>query len=109
MKREWKVHDEVSLPLHEVITASHFKTNMETSAFFISGMSVYVTKKSVWYPDRGLGLGYKFDDEEFSLVHHLYNNKMIGNKVFAFEYLNEDHGTFYIGGVENDKHLDYYQ
>lgn len=31
---------------------------------------------------------------------------MIGNKVFAFEYLNEDNGTFYIGGVENDKHLE---
>ena len=106
MEREWKVHDEVSLPLHEVVKVAHYKTNIETSAFFISGMSVYVAKNNVWYPDRGIGLGYKFDDEEFSLVHYLYNNKMIGNKVFAFEYLNEDNGTFYIGGVENDKHLE---
>ena len=106
MTREWKVHHEVSLNLHEVVRVSHFKTNIETSAFFISGMSIYVAKNNVWYPDRGLGLGYKFDDEEFSLVHYLYNNKMIGNKVFAFEYLNEDNGTFYLGGVDNDKHVE---
>ena len=71
MTREWKVHHEVSLHLHEDVRVSHFKTNIETSAFFISGMSIYVAKNNVWYPDRGLGLGYKFDDEEFLRSHYV--------------------------------------
>ena len=58
---------------------------------------------------RGRGLGrslfgfaFKFDDEEYSLIHQLYNKGVIDRRVFAIGGYNRfhDYGNIYYGGID---------
>ena len=56
----------------------------------------------------GYGFSYKYIDEDFSIVHSLYNQKKISHKLFAFiPATNQEDGYFIIGGITDDKNYKY--
>lgn len=58
----------------------------------------YISRNSVRYEAEGIGLAYKFQNESFSIIHQLYNNKHIEHMLFAFSAI-KNVGTFYLGGI----------
>ena len=63
----------------------------------------YIYIGHTWYPDQGVGLGFKFKNEEYSFIHQLYKNKHIERLIFAFHFdENKYGGSVLFGGVPND-------
>ena len=74
------------------------------SSFELYDKTKIIDFSYIIYPSRGrqskegIGLAFKFEDEKFSFVHHLYNQKIIDQKVFGFTYNKEvDNGTLFFG------------
>lgn len=74
------------------------------SSFELYDQTKIIDFSYIIYPSRGrqskegIGLAFKFEDEKFSFVHHLYNQKIIDQKVFGFTYNKEvDNGTLFFG------------
>ena len=59
----------------------------------------------MYYEDRGIALGYKFEDVKYSLVYLLYSRDQISNLMFAFTK-KEENVQLYLGGVPNNEHLE---
>ena len=56
-----------------------------------------------WYPDQGVGLGFKFKDEEYSFIHQLYKNKHIDRLIYAIHFDGNYYGgSVLFGGLPND-------
>ena len=74
------------------------------SSFELYDQTKIIDFPYIIYPSRGrdthegIGLGFKFEDEKFSFVHQLYNQKIIEKKAFGFSYNKEtDNGTLFFG------------
>ena len=87
---------------------TEYRTDVTFEGHLLPGYHVYLYNMFSWYPDQGIGLGYKFDDDRYSLVHLLYNNKLIEHKMYAL-FFNDDQkeGTISFGGIPNNEHLQY--
>ena len=60
----------------------------------------------VFNEDIGLSLSYKYKDEAYSLIHHLYHSKVINHLQFAFEIKQTGiDGFIYFGGIPNNTQL----
>ena len=57
-----------------------YKTDIKFESIYLKDYHIYLYKNHAWYPDQGIGLAYKFDNENYSLVHLLYKNKTIEKK-----------------------------
>lgn len=87
---------------------TEYRTDVTFEDYLLPGYHVYLYNMFSWYPDQGIGLGYKFEDDRYSLVHLLYNNKLIEHKMYAL-FFNDDkkEGTISFGGIPNNEHLQY--
>lgn len=54
------------------------------------------TNHSEFIADQGISLAYKFKNESFSFIHHLYKNNLIDHKKFTISYRT---GEIHFGGV----------
>lgn len=85
-----------------------YETEVTFESIVIKGYHIYIFFSHSWYPDQGIGLAYKFDNENFSLVHLLYKNKAIDKKMFAIYFDNINHkGVVSFGGIPSNAHLKY--
>lgn len=64
----------------------------------LNNFSFYYTSFGVRLSSNCIGLAYKFNDEQYSIVHQLYNKGIIPSKSFGF--INK---TIYFGGLPIDK------
>ena len=48
---------------------------------------------------EGIGTAYKFENENFSFIHQLYNNKIISEKSFGFYPQKPTKGLLYLGNI----------
>ena len=72
--------------LIETFEVSHYKTSFEIQNIPIIDYSLYLSTDSIqYYPDQGLGLAYKFEDNSFSIVHNLYKRNIIDHLTFTIE------------------------
>lgn len=56
-------------------------------------------------PDKGISFSYHHDDNSYSFIHQLYNNKLIDHLIFAFEQPEKfGNGTLHFGGVSSIKY-----
>lgn len=62
----------------------------------------YIYKGHSWYPDQGIGLGFKFKNEEYSFIHQLYKNKHIDHLLYGIHYDGQYGGMIYFGGLPKD-------
>ena len=97
------------IPMHtyNIKSVVNYKVNQYNSSLSMSSLKLFpfifnAADKIMYYPDRGIALGYKFKDERYSIIHQLYMTKQINNKRFAFNALNKENGTFYIGDIPNN-------
>ena len=97
------------IPMHtyNIQSVVNYKVNQYNSSLSMSSLNILsfifnAANKIMYYPDRGLAFGYKFKDESFSIIHQLYMTKKIKHKLFAFNALNKENGTFYIGDIPNN-------
>ena len=77
--------------------------------YSINNFNFYILEdKYHFWDDVGLGLGYHFQNEQFSFVHQLYNKHYIDHKYFALLY-NKTESTAYIhfGGIPNKGELSF--
>ena len=68
--------DKKILNLNYEKEAVEYETEVTFESDVIKGYHIYIYFSHSWYPDQGIGLAYKFDNENFSLVHLLYKNKI---------------------------------
>ena len=85
---------------------THYLTDIKINQTALNNFSIYVSKTSLWTRDTGIALGYHFNDTSFSIVHSLYNSKKIDKLQFAYEKIGK-HDNFYIGGVPENKILNF--
>lgn len=72
------------------------KTILPSYNFFVLKNIAYTIEKR----EYGCGLSFKFQDEKFSLVHQLYNNHLVDQKMFAFQpIMNQKKGYLHFGGL----------
>lgn len=101
----------VGLPLRMMHLESTFdvygyNTNIVLNNNIDINYSLYVTRLGIpFYADKGIGLGYKIEDESFSIVHQLYKNNKIAHLSFALEENTNNNGSIHFGGIPNDNHL----
>ena len=87
-----------------VLYQTDFLFNSQTRAHNV--LAYNAESSTMYYKDHGLGLGLRFSDESFSVVHRLYRENAIQRLQFGFHNMNESlGGSFFIGGVPNDGHL----
>ena len=100
------IKENITLSLEEHYSAIHYITNITINNTIVTNLSVYLSTDSVYDLDGGISLSYHPKDESFSIVHNLYNNHQISKRQFAFENPNiRGNAFFYIGGIEEKKHL----
>ena len=79
------------------------KTILPNYNFFMLKNIVYLIEKR----EYGCGLSFKFQDEKFSLVHQLFNSKLIDRKSFAFEPVTgQKRGYIHFGGTPYEHRTD---
>ena len=91
------VLDEViyQMQKYEDIITFNEEIKIQNFNFFI------VSPKSYHNSEQGYGFSFKFANENHSIIHSLYNNKLIEKKVFSIVTYNNkvDEGTILFGGV----------
>ena len=65
----------------------------------IKGYHFLIDTEDLFIPSVGLSLAYHYDDEAFSIVHSMYNSKLIDYKAFTFDFNNSE---IHFGFVDND-------
>ena len=61
--------------------------------FYIKDVSIHR-----WF-DEGYAFGLKYENESFSIVHNLYNNRKISHLIYSLGETNNTNGTLYLGGI----------
>ena len=98
--------NETTISLKTTFDAFEYHNNIEINETKVNNYIFYIAKVSLWYPDQGIGLGYRYDNESYSLVHLLYNAKKIVLKQFAFTFTNNsESGSVFFGGVPKNVHI----
>ena len=102
-----KKSDRVSISLIKKYNVSRYSTNIKFHDVTLSNFPVYIYHKHIhYYTDKGIGLGYKFQDEEMSFVHQLYKNRCIDHLMYVFKGdMTLTKGITYFGGVPQNEHL----
>lgn len=102
-----KKSDRVSISLIKKYNVSRYSTNIKFHDVTLSNFPVYIYHKHIhYYTDKGIGLGYKFQDEEMSFVHQLYKNRCVDHLMYVFKGdMTLTKGTTYFGGVPQNEHL----
>ena len=102
----FQVDSKETLHLDGDYKAKYYLSNIQfNNDILISNFSLYFIENTFWFRDSGISLGYHFKDESFSLLHKLYNSKMIDHLQFAFHNPIENmHGHLYLGGIPNESH-----
>ena len=65
-------------------------------------LTFYYTSSKRLVSSDSLGMAYQFDNEDYSLIHRLYKEKKIKEKVFGFEYKAQNKGYLYFGGIPKE-------
>ena len=83
-------YDEAMYLIHLHPDANQIDTHIKTPFYFVNGTS-----------SKRFGMGKHFDDENYSLVHYLYNSKQIKHKSFTLELHNRisRNNYIYFGGI----------
>ena len=85
-----------------------YKTDIEVFKKYLSNYKFLISKDDLFFEDEGIALGYKFEDDSYSIVHQLFNNKVIDHKNFAFQVNGrKEHGKLHLGGIANNTHLSF--
>lgn len=102
-----KKKEQTKIELIKKYDVSKYTTNIKFNDVTLSNFPMYIYYKHInYYTDKGIGLGFKFEDEEMSFVHQLYNNKYIDHLLFAFKGdMTFTKGIMYFGGISNNEHL----
>lgn len=100
---------QINISLEQQIEAYTLEGNIRIGEVNIMKYNFLYSEYVYFVPDLGIGLGYKFEDDSFSLIHSLYNSKQIEKKMFAFKpKFNEPDSLdekMYFGGIPNNIHL----
>lgn len=96
--------------LNNQYKSSLYSFNFKIEETEVKDFKIYFTESHgnnrADHADDGIGLAYKFDDESFSYIHYLYNNKMIEHLQFTFEHYDESRkGIIHFGGIPNKSYL----
>ena len=65
-------------------------------------LTFYYTSSKRLVSSDSIGMAYQFDNEDYSLIHTLYKEKKIKEKVFGFEYKEQNKGYLYLGGIPKE-------
>lgn len=99
----------IALKLDETYHSSLYTSDIMINNILIPNISMYSTQSLGWFRDKGIALGYHYQDETFSIIHQLYKHKHIAHLQFAFHnIIYQLKGNFFIGGIPNDDHLNYH-
>ena len=102
-------YESKNISLEHTIESFLMKEKINFGTYSISNYMFYYSDFIRFIPDYGIGLGYKFENDSFSLVHLLYNTSQIDKKLFAFQSFNDsmelDEKRFFVGGITNNAHL----
>ena len=93
-----KLYDNTTVYLIKNYSSFQYESTIKFDDEISINAPFYISRNSVRYEAEGIGLAYKFQDESFSIIHQLYNNKYIDHMLFAFSVL-KNVGTFYLGGI----------
>ena len=97
-----------TLYLESEVVVIHYQPDITFEDNILKGYNVYLYLSHLWYPDQGISLAYKFDNESYSLVHMLYNNKVIEKKLYGIYFdNNRNEGSISFGGIPSNAHLAY--
>lgn len=101
--------DSINIQLDDEYRSNSYLIDISlTNEITIPNISVYVTLDLGWTRDKGIALGYHYKNETYSIVHQLYNNKIIEHLQFSFHNIRSYlQGNFYIGGIPNNSHLSF--
>lgn len=85
--------------------AWNYTTDIMINTTIIPNTKIVLFQSGSYYcHDTGLSLTYKFENEQQSIMHILYNSHLIDKKLFA---LKPYATTLYLGGLPNDEPLNY--
>lgn len=89
----------------EQIPSYEYKTDIRIQNDNISNYTLYISESSPHSLRHvGIGVGYKFNDESYSLVHQLFKSNIIEKRQFAFGFENNCYyGKTYIGGIPDEE------
>ena len=96
--------------LNNQYESSLYSFNFNIEETEVKNFKIYLTQvhgnNRADHADDGIGLAYKFDDESFSYIHYLYNNKFIEHLQFAFEHDDQNRiGMIHFGGIPSKEYL----
>ena len=98
----------IALKLDETYRSSLYISDIMINDILIPNISMYSTHSLGWFRDKGIALGYHYQDESFSIIHQLYKNKHISHLQFAFHnIIFQLKGNFFIGGIPDDDQYNY--
>ena len=92
------------------LPVSLIKEDIHIGNFSTMIKSYIITNESLFEQcDNSLPFAHKFDDESYSIVHQLYNNKIISHLAFALGKYQRYEGNFYFGKFPFDEVKSLYQ
>ena len=102
LKANWIKTERIHLI--ENFDVSHYKTSFEIQNIPIIDYSLYLSTDIIqYYPDQGIGLAYKFEDNSFSIVHNLYKRNIIEHLTFTIESHRENkNASIHFGYIDMD-------
>lgn len=96
------LYDNSTVYLIKNYSSFRYESQIRFDDKFSINAPFYLSRNTVRYEAEGIGLAYRFEDESYSFIHQLYNNKHIDHLLFAFSVTgNGNVGTFYLGGIPN--------
>ena len=98
--------EEKTLNLFNSYQSMECKTKININNIEYSDFFIYITRNYSFSEDEGIAFGYKFDNNNFSLIHLLYQSKQIEHMMFAFYHQNNE-GKVYIGNIPGDQINEY--
>lgn len=88
----------------EKYKADLYITDISIGNHIITQFPLYLSRDSIsHFGDQGISLGYHFQNEDMSIVHRLYKDKVIDNLRFAFNVGNKQGGIHFGGLPEHAK------
>ena len=83
----------------EKYRADYYITDISIGKHIVTQFPLFLSRDSIThFGDQGIALGYHFQNEDMSVVHRLYKDKIIDNLRFAFNVDNKQ-GEFHFGGL----------
>lgn len=85
--------------------AIHYQSDTNIERYSFNGFSLYFSIDDLkYYGDQGFGFAFKYEDDSFSFVHHLYKDNLIEHLQFTIQPNQQrEKGLLYIGGIPDNK------